>query len=73
MLKKDVIQYFGSQVSVANFLTSAGHKISQAAVSKWPDNVPELRAHQLEKLTDGKLQANPPQPILEEQLTLEAS
>lgn len=68
MTKSDAVKYFGSTSSLA-----AALNISQAAVSQWKDNVPELRAHQLEKLTGGELQANPPQPVLEEQLTLEAS
>ncbi|MBV7434520.1 Cro/Cl family transcriptional regulator [Cardiobacteriaceae bacterium TAE3-ERU3] len=50
MYKQDVISYFGSQVAVADALG-----IGKAGVSLWGEVVPELRAMQLERLTDGKL------------------
>lgn len=53
MKKSDVIRYFGSQTAVA-----AALNISQAAVSRWGDRVPEARALRLEKLTNGALQAD---------------
>ncbi|MCU8015884.1 Cro/CI family transcriptional regulator [Shewanella sp. SM72] len=52
MKKADAIAHFGSQVKLA---TAVG--VSQAAISKWPDDVPELRAFQIERLTDGQLKA----------------
>ncbi|NUW71396.1 Cro/Cl family transcriptional regulator [Vibrio mediterranei] len=50
MNKKLVIDHFGSQQAVANALG-----ISQVAVHKWKDNIPELRAYQIEKITEGAL------------------
>lgn len=52
MKKAAAIAHFGSQVKLA---TAIG--VSQAAISKWPDDVPELRAFQIERLTDGQLKA----------------
>lgn len=54
MKKAAAIDHFGSQVKLA---TAIG--VSQAAISKWPDDVPELRAYQIERLTDGALKVNP--------------
>ncbi len=50
MKTSDVIAYFGTQDAVAEALG-----ISQAAVSQWGAEVPELRAFQLERITNGKL------------------
>lgn len=54
MKKTEAIIHFGSQVKLA---TAIG--VSQAAISKWPEDVPELRAYQIERLTGGKLKACP--------------
>lgn len=54
MTKSDAVKYFGNVSRLA-----AALNISQAAVSQWNDDIPELRAHQLEKLTGGALQACP--------------
>jgi hypothetical protein len=54
MKKQDVINYFGSATKTAFFL-----KISEAAVSKWGETIPELRAMQLELKTKGALKHNP--------------
>ena len=54
MTKKEVINFFGSQTAIAKALS-----ISQAAVSKWGDDVPPLRALQLEFITNGKLKYDP--------------
>lgn len=64
MKKVDVINHFGTQADVASALSRAGWPISQPAVSKWPENVPELRAFQLERITDGALRADSvPEPL----------
>ncbi|WP_088211118.1 Cro/CI family transcriptional regulator [Shewanella sp. Shew256] len=55
MKKAAAIDHFGSQVKLA-----AAIGVSQAAISKWPDDVPELRAYQIELLTEGKLKAVSP-------------
>ncbi|MFB2653850.1 Cro/CI family transcriptional regulator [Shewanella seohaensis] len=54
MKKAAAIDHFGSQVKLA-----AAIGVSQAAISKWPDDVPELRAYQIERLTHGALKVNP--------------
>jgi hypothetical protein len=54
MQTNDVIAHFGSKIAVARALN-----IGKAAVSKWPDKVPPLRAAQLEKLTNGELKFDP--------------
>ncbi|MDT3273992.1 Cro/CI family transcriptional regulator [Shewanella sp. SP2S2-4] len=33
--------------------------INPASVSQWGEDVPELRAYQIERLTDGALKVNP--------------
>lgn len=55
MKKADAIQYFGSQTKLAQALS-----IAPASVSQWGDEVPELRAFQIERLTSGRLKAVPP-------------
>lgn len=50
MKKADAIKYFGSQKIIAETLG-----IKQAAVSQWGEEVPPLRAFQLERLSDGNL------------------
>lgn len=53
MLKQDVLNFFGNSRKAAKALG-----ISAAAISQWGDEVPELRAFQIEKITKGKLKAN---------------
>lgn len=52
MRKIDAVRFFGTQTELAKALG-----ISQAAVSKWPEQVPELQAYKLQVITAGKLQA----------------
>ena len=52
MKKSDVLEFFGSASKAACALG-----ISIAAISQWGDEVPELRAFQIEKITKGKLKA----------------
>ncbi len=54
MKTKDAISYFGNKCSLARAL-----KLSKSAISQWPENVPELRAYQIERLTNGVLTAVP--------------
>lgn len=54
MKKSAAIDYFGSQAKLADAIG-----VSQAAISKWPEDVPELRAYQIERLTQGALKVNP--------------
>jgi len=53
MLKKDAINYFGSGAALARALG-----VQRAAVSRWPDVLPELRACQVQVVTGGKLTAS---------------
>ncbi|MBU2113691.1 MAG: Cro/Cl family transcriptional regulator [Gammaproteobacteria bacterium] len=53
MKKKDVIDHFGGVVETAKALG-----IKSQSVSGWPDDVPELRAFQIEKITGGQLKAD---------------
>lgn len=57
MKKSNVIEHFGSQYRVAKALTDAGYPITQPAVSSWPETIPEKRAYQLERITNGELKA----------------
>ncbi|USH01106.1 Cro/Cl family transcriptional regulator [Grimontia kaedaensis] len=54
MLKQDVINHFGRQRLIADTL-----RISQAAVSRWGDIIPEKQALRLEYLTQGALVYDP--------------
>lgn len=53
MNKQDVIKHFGGVVETAKALG-----IKSQSVSGWPDQVPKLRAFQIEKITSGKLKAD---------------
>ena len=53
MKKSEAILYFGSQSKLAKALG-----LQRASVSKWGDEVPPLRALQLEELTNGALKAD---------------
>lgn len=50
MKKKDVVAYFGTQKSSAESLG-----ISQVAVCKWGEVIPEACALRLERITNGAL------------------
>lgn len=50
MKKVTAINYFGSAAKLAKALG-----ISKSAVSLWGDQIPELRAYQLERITNGEL------------------
>ncbi len=53
MKKTDAINYFGSSIKLAEALG-----LNKSAVSQWGEEVPELRAFQLERLTDGELKVH---------------
>lgn len=57
MLTRDAIDHFGSKSAIARKL-----RIGKAAVSKWGEFVPPLRAAQLHALTRGRLKFNPDAP-----------
>jgi len=54
MYKTQVVDFFKTQVGVAELLS-----LSQASVSKWGKIIPEKQALRLEKLTNGALKYNP--------------
>lgn len=54
MKKQDVIAHFSSVSEVAKVLG-----IKHPAVCRWPEVIPELRARQLDELTNGALKFNP--------------
>ena len=48
------VEHFKGKSKLANALG-----INPASVSQWGEDVPELRAYQIERLTDGALKFNP--------------
>ncbi|HGH7223088.1 Cro/CI family transcriptional regulator [Klebsiella sp. K4-170] len=54
MLKKDVVQHFGSQRAIAKALG-----LSESAVSQWKEVIPEKDAFKIEKITSGALRREP--------------
>lgn len=54
MRTETVIQFFGTKTAIARTLG-----ISQVAVTRWGDIVPEKRAARLERLTNGALVYDP--------------
>ncbi|QYK07593.1 Cro/CI family transcriptional regulator [Shewanella mangrovisoli] len=54
MTKDDAVKFYGSQTKLAQVL-----KIKPSAISQWGADVPELRAYQIERLTQGALKVNP--------------
>jgi DNA-binding transcriptional regulator YdaS (Cro superfamily) len=54
MTKDDAVKFYGSQTKLAQALN-----IKPSAISQWGEDVPELRAYQIEHLTDGALKVNP--------------
>jgi transcriptional repressor of cell division inhibition gene dicB len=57
MRKADAIQFFGSASALARRLG-----IGKAFVSKWPEDVPQRYAYEIERLTKKKLKADWPPP-----------
>lgn len=53
MKKRDVIAYFGNQQKTANALA-----MTQASVSRWKEDVPALRAFEIERITGGELKVD---------------
>ena len=51
MNKTDAVKYFGTQTALALAL-----KISRAAVSQWPETIPEVRQYQIRAITEGALE-----------------
>ncbi len=54
MTKAQVILHFGTQLAVAKRLG-----ITQSSVAEWGEYPPPLRQMQLEKITKGRLRAEP--------------
>lgn len=58
MKKADVIAHFGGVTETAKALG-----IKSQAVSQWPEDVPELRVYQIEKVTHGALKSQQVKPV----------
>jgi len=57
MLKAEAIEFFGSSKNLADALS-----VTKGSVSQWGEEIPELRAYQIERITGGKLSVkNPPE------------
>lgn len=52
MKTKDAISHFGNKLKLAEALS-----VTKSAISQWGEDVPELRAYQIERLTGGELRA----------------
>lgn len=50
MKKSEAIAHFGTQTQLAKALG-----ITHSSVSQWGEEIPELRAFQIERLTEGQL------------------
>lgn len=53
MLKKDVVQHFGSNQAIATAL-----KLNRSAISRWGDLIPLARAYEIEVITKRKLKVD---------------
>lgn len=53
MKKSDVLKFFGGTSKTAKALN-----ITHASISQWGDDVPPLRAYQIERITFGKLKVD---------------
>lgn len=53
MKTKDAISHFGNKLKLAEALS-----VTKSAISQWGEDVPELRAYQIERLTGGELKAS---------------
>lgn len=58
MKKEYVIAYFGTLTKAAIALG-----VTKSAISQWPDEIPQRRAYEVEKLTKGKLKAEYPSSV----------
>lgn len=56
MYKTAAIEHFKTQTAIARALSAAGYRISQPAVSKWGELVPEIPARMLASLSGGALE-----------------
>ncbi len=57
MKTDDVIAHFGGITPLAKAL-----EVKTQAISQWGENIPKLRAYQIEVLTGGALKADPAAP-----------
>lgn len=57
MLTKDAISHYGNQAKLA-----AALEITSGAISQWGEYPPRLAQLELEKMTKGKLKAEPKRP-----------
>ena len=57
MKTRDAIKHFGTQAELARALG-----IQRQSIKSWGEDVPLARQYQIEKLTEGQLQAPPVEP-----------
>lgn len=57
MTKQEALAHFGTVAKLAKALG-----ISTQAIYDWPEKVPALRQFQIERITNGQLQAEDPVP-----------
>ena len=55
MNKSDALTHFKTQTAIAKALSDAGYPITQPAVSKWGEVIPEVPARILSEITGGAL------------------
>jgi len=55
MKKSDALKYFKTQTAIRDALCSEGYLISQPAISKWKELVPEVPARLLAKASSNIL------------------
>lgn len=60
MRKSDVIKHFGSAANLRRALIAAGYGIARSTISEWDDEIPEVRAWQIEEITNGELRRQRP-------------
>ena len=59
MKKSEALAYYKTQINIAERLTEAGYRITQPAVSKWGELIPEVPARILSELSGGALMFDP--------------
>lgn len=55
MKKSEALAYFKTQSALAAALSLAGYQITQPAISKWGELVPEVPARIISEITNGDL------------------
>lgn len=59
MEKNAVLDHYKTVPAIVKAFKDAGHTIRPQSVREWGDIIPELRALQLDRMTDNSLQYDP--------------